>query len=267
MSDLARRDARERLSKSFMNTACGEKAWLSIYRPRPWVAPEKVTFGTAVDAGCSAYIAMARIGDPSAIDLEVAYLAAHDAVKDEPNRPDMGEVQDAIDAFTALPFDWAFCRIGAQAGTAKAYTMRLELEGVPIPVECHPDVVLKDHSIWDIKTSNRAKPENAAETSDTELSFYGICYEAFEGVTVPEVGYLTWTRTKAPRWQMVSADFTDDMRRRAYASARRWAAAIKASSDDFNPFVFGPKWGCDDCQYHPALGGECELAQPLREVS
>jgi len=266
MSELAERDPRERLSKSFMQTACGEKAWLSIYDPRPWVAPEKVTFGTAVDAGCSTYIAMARMGDPAAMDMDVAYLAAADAVASETNRPDFDEVQQAIDAFTALPYDWSYCRIGAQAGTAKAYTIRLELPDIGT-VDCHPDIVLRNHEIWDIKTSAHSKQEDAAATSDTELSFYGICYEAYTGETVPYVGYLTWVRSKKPYWQQVGAPFTDEMRARAYAHARRWAAAIKASSEDFNPFVFGPKYGCADCQYHPALGGPCEVALPLREAA
>lgn len=266
MSDLAKRDPRERLSKSFMNNACGEKAWLDIYDPRPWTPPEKVTFGTAVDAGCSTYIAMARRGDPTAIDMDAAYAAAALSVQDEPNPPDLEEVREAIDAFVALPYDWSFCRIGMAAGTAKAFTMRLDLDGIG-EVDAHPDIVLRDHSIWDMKTSKRSKPEDAAATSYTELAFYGICYEAMTGETVPEVGYLTWVRIKKPYWQQVAAPFTDEMRERAYAHARRWAAAVKASSRDFNPFVFGPKFGCADCQYHPSVGGPCQVAQPVREAA
>ena len=265
MTDLAKRDPREVLSKSFMHTACGEKAWFTIHDPRPWVAPEKVTFGSAVDAGCSAYVAMARANDPASVDMDRAYAAAWDAIKDEPNKPEMSDVQQAVDAFAALPYDWAYSKIGMAAGTAKAFTMRFDLGPGIGMVDCHPDIVLRDHSIWDIKASKRAKPDDAAEKSIAELAFYGVCYEAYTGETVPMVGYLTWVRSKKPYWQQVYCDLSDEMRVKALANAKRWRAAIAASDPSINnTFPFGPKFGCADCQYHPALGGACEVSEPLK---
>ena len=200
MTALATRDPRNVLSKSFMNTSCGEKAWLDIFQPLPWTPPEKVVFGSAVDAGCSTYIAMARTGQPP--EMERALAAAKAIIDAATVEVDEAGVQAAVESFPAIPFDWSFSRIGMRAGTAEAFTMRLELDGVGT-VECHPDIVLRDHSIWDIKTAARSKSEDAAATSDTELSFYGIVYEALTGDTVPEVGYLTWVRTKTPYWQQV----------------------------------------------------------------
>ena len=208
---------------------------------------------------------MARANDPASVDMERAFQAAWDAIKDETNKPDMVEVGAAIEAFSALPYDWAYSKIGMAAGTAKAFTMRFDLgHGVGV-VDCHPDIVLRDDTIWDIKTSSRAKPMDAAKQSIDELAFYGIVYEAYTGATVPMVGYLTWVRSKKPYWQQVFAVLTDDMREKAYANARRWRAAVLTSSPDINnTFPFGPKYGCADCQYHPALGGPCEVSRELK---
>ena len=263
MIDLAKRDPRKSLSKSFMANACGEKAWFDIHAPRPWVPNEAATFGSAVDAGCSHIIASIRSGQPA--DMDTALKAAAEVMLGSAEPVDATGVQNAIEAFVAIPFDWTFCKIGMKAGSTEAFTMRLELDGVG-GVSAHPDIVLRDHSIWDIKTSKRKKSEDAAAVSYSELGFYAICYEALTSETVPEVGYLTWTRTKTPGWQQVFAPVTDEMRDRAYATARRWAAAIRDSSPEINnTFTYGPKYGCGGCQYHPSMGGACEIALPLKE--
>lgn len=266
MSDLAKRDPRKTLSKSFMQTSCGEKAWLDIFQPLPWTPNEAVVFGSAVDAGCSIIIASIRSGQ--APDMDVALVAAAEQMQQHPDiEVDREGVQDAIEAFLAIPFDWTFAKVGMRAYGAEPFTMRLELDGVGM-VDAHPDVILRDHSVWDIKTSKRSKPEDAAAKSITELAFYGICYEAFTGERVPEVGYLTWVRTKNPYWQQVAAPFTDDMRAAAYEEARTWAGAIRLAQEERNyTFPFGPKYGCEGCQYHPALGGPCRKAQQLREAA
>lgn len=265
MTDLSKRDPREYLSKSFMNKGCGEAAWFDIWHPLPWTPNEAVVFGSAVDAGCSLIIASLRSGQ--APDMDTALAAAAAVIDEHPDiEVDREGVQQAIESFVGLPYDWTFARIGMRAGGHEAFTMRLELEGVGA-VDAHPDIVLRDHSVWDIKTGKRSKPLDAAAQSYTELGFYAVCYEAFTGETVPEVGYLTWVRTKTPGWQQVSAPFTDEYRARSLAVARRWARAIKDSSPDINnTFTFGPKYGCAGCQYHPSVGGPCEVALAVREA-
>lgn len=260
---LATRTPREYLSKSFMQTACGEKAWYEVHHPRPWMPNEAAVFGSAVDAGASVIIGYLRAGQQ--VDIERAYEAAAAVIHEAAVLVDVNGVQEALDAFVAVPFDWAFAKLGTRAGSGDAFSIRLELPGIGM-VDAHPDIVLRDHSIWDIKTGKRSKPDKAAAESYTELGFYAVCYEAYTGEVVPEVGYLTWVRTKQPYWQQVYAPVTSEMRRIALAEARRWADAIRASVPDRNDtFIWGPKYGCADCQYHPLFGGTCEIARPIEK--
>lgn len=263
---LETRDPRRLLSKSFMQTSCGEKAWLSIFQPLPWVPNEAMLFGSAVDAGCTVIMACKRAGIP--VDMDRALEAANAVMFDAPIPIDALGVQAAIEAFDhTVPFDFTLAKLGTAAGTGTAFTIRLELPGVGA-VEAHPDMVLRDHSIYDIKTSKRAKPADAAEKSTSELGFYAVCYEALTGERVPEVGYLTWCRTSKPTWQLVTAPVTDEMREASLEEARTWAGAIRLASPERNfTFPFGPKYGCQSCQYHPSLGGPCRKAERLTDAA
>lgn len=254
-AELERRSPREYLSKSFMTKGCGEAAWFDLWEPRPWVPNEASVFGSAVDAGVQVIIGHARA--PMPLDMDLVLAAAGAILAESPVVVDVNGVQDALEAFVAVPFDWAYCKT--------QHHIRMDLPDVGM-VDAHPDIILRDGSIWDIKTAKRAKPETAAAESIEELGFYALLREYETGDRPPEVGYLTWVRVKAPYWQQVFAPVTDAMLARSRALAMRWAASIKTSTPDINAtFRFGPKYGCEGCQYHPALGGRCEIAQPLRE--
>lgn len=251
-----RRSARDYISKSFVAQveACGQKAWRSIHDPRPWVAPEKVTFGSAIDSGVESIIKALR--DGSEPDLELAQHEAMLRVDGETNPPDPAEVATALRRFA----EWSVVHEVAWAGAVLQAHLRLELSGIG-PVDAHPDLLLASGDrigcVVDVKASSRAKPANAAATSYTELGLYALLVEADTGRAPDSVAYWTYARTARPWWQEVRADVTFAMLRGAQSRVAAVARAIEADAllndgvahPTNSVFVTGPRYGCGDCQY------------------
>jgi hypothetical protein len=259
--DLATRSARDYLSKSFMTGAewCGQAAWFDLWQPRPWQPDEAVIFGSAVDRGVQVVIEYGRMGQP--VDMDRAMEAAAAVITESAVLVDVNGVEDAIASFVSVPFDWTFASV--------QHHIRLDVPGIGM-VDAHPDVILRDGSIWDIKTGKRAKAADAAARSYRELGFYALLREFETGQRPPEVGYLTWTRTKTPGWQQVYAPVTDEMLAKTRYIARQVVSAIARSNPDLNDtFTNGPAWPgkCLTCQYNPRLGGTCLLAEQREEAA
>ena len=264
--DLTLRDPRERISKSFVSQVhtCGQKAWNMIHDPRPWVAPEKVTFGSAVDAGVEIIVKYLRSGQ--APDMSRALAAAMERVSGETNPPARDDVWEALDAFVVWPVvrddtDWSFASTQPH--------IRLELDGIG-EVDAHPDLILPQpfdlgERIVDVKTAKAAKPANAAALSYTELGLYALLREAETGHRVGSVAYWTWVRTKKPWWQEVAAPVTDHLLRVAEHRVAAVARAIEADTllndgavvPTNSVFTAPPRFGCGDCQYQP----DCDWAE------
>lgn len=257
--DLTHRTA---LSKSVLGTfdLCQTKAWLSIHDPRPFVPNEKVVFGSAVDAAVEVVVTYARMGE--APDLERATAAAEEVIARDGVEVDILEVQKAIAGFATdvLPkFDWSFAR--TQASISEVLDGLGECNG-------HPDLVLSDGRIYDVKTSARAK-----DVPSVELGFYALLVESETAKEVPAVGYLNWVRLKRPYWQIVEAPVTDELRRwtyeraAAYVRAHKADALLNAKTERASNYSFpgGPKFDglCGDCPWNPTYGGTCLIA--LRE--
>lgn len=262
---LVNRDPREYLSKSFMGTVefCGWEAWHALHHPRPFLVTEKVAFGRAVDAGVMILIDAARAG--MVPELDRALAAAAESVLEADIEVDFGGIAHAIEAWLGQvhpEHDWAY--------SATQHHIRLELPGIGA-VDAHPDIILRDQSIFDLKTSSRAKPADAARTAYRELGFYALLREAEKGQRPPRVGYITWVRSQRPYWQTLETPVTDEMLRKAWLNAATVARAI-AADDLLNDgaeapanytFLNGPAWAgkCATCTYSPANGGPCEMAE------
>ena len=268
--DLSKRTA---LSKSLLGSfdLCQTKTWYGIHDPRPFIPSEKVVFGAAVDAGVEVLVKYLSSGQKP--DLSKAYAAAAWIVKREPVELAFSEVEDAIESFMydVVP------RIDF-AGAVTQANVTATIEGLG---ECngHPDVIMADGSVLDVKTTARAKT-----VPSLELGFYALLLEA-TGATVPTVGYLNYVRLKRPYWhgytkragdtmgQPLIVPVTDDLRIWTYRKAAGYVNAALADAMLNLPDVGveyrvnysmtgGPKFDglCSDCQYNPALGGLCAIA-------
>jgi CRISPR/Cas system-associated exonuclease Cas4 (RecB family) len=264
--DLSTRTA---LSKSALSIfdLCQTKSWFSIHDPKPFVPNEKVTFGSAVDAGVEVILKYARMGE--SVDLDVASLAAEFVIERDDTPVDILDVQTALATFvtTVQPkFDWAMCGLQSH--------LTATLEGLG---ECdgHPDIILADNTILDVKTSARFK-----EVPSLELGFYALLAEEVDPTRkVPKVGYLNYIRAKKPYWQIAEALVTEELRRwayeksAAYVRARKADAALNARADTPLNFSMGGSAKfpslCADCPYAPANGGPClvSLNEPTLEIA
>lgn len=264
---LATRNPREVISKSFVTGAdmCGERAWRDLNHPRPFLMSAPVLFGRAVDAGVSVMIdSNNRTGSP---DMALAKHAADVelAEHDEDLWPEFGEVDAALEAFLGV-----MQRIDLADAVVQPY-MRVDIEGIPMPADCHPDIITIDDRILDIKTSKRSKDAAAARNSYGELGLYALAFLAHTGRMPPSVGYLTWVRGRQPYWQLIEAEVTPQFLERARAKVLRVVDAIRTdtrvNSGKEVPanvsFPNGPAFLglCGNCAHAPQNGGGCVIAE------
>ena len=268
--DLSKRTA---LSKSLLGAfdLCQTKTWYGLHDPRPFITSEKVVFGSAVDAGVEVIIKAISSGQKP--DLPRAFAAAAWIVEREDVEMVFSEVEDAIESFL---YD-----VTPAIDFAGAVTQASITATIPGLGECngHPDVILSDGSVLDVKTSGRAKT-----VPSLELGFYALLLEA-TGATVPTVGYVNYVRLKRPYWHGYTrkggetmgtpliVPVTDDLREWTYRKAAGYVNAVAADTMLNDPgveveylvnysMVGGPKFDglCGDCPYNPALGGPCAIA-------
>jgi hypothetical protein len=254
--DLSQRTV---LSKSALTTFewCQQQAWFDIHDRKPMIPNERASFGSSVDAAVEQVIKGIQAG---AVDLNVAMAAAQEVVGDNEVGVDLDEVEKAASRFVI--------EVAGHKDFTDATTQPNVIVNLPDlgEISTHPDIVYADGSIDDVKTAKQAKQDNRT----LELGFYGLAVEAFTGQPVPTVGYLTWTRTSKPRWQMLTFLFTDEYKRwareraGAYVRAKKADEVLNRNAELPRNFSFpgGPAFAglCDGCQYNPANGGGCAMA-------
>ena len=253
---------RTELSKSQLTTAeyCATAAWFGIHDRRPMLPSERLTFGSAIDAACEQMVSAASRGlNPDGKAMQAALeVAARDGVD-----LDWDEVNAAINGFRdqVMPtIDWTDAVVQP--------TVRADIPGLG-PCSGHPDIILADGTVLDVKTGKKHK-----DAFGTELGFYALLVEA-SGLAVPRVGYLTWLRFAKPFWEPAVIDTTDELRRYAMARALAFARArdldAHVNEGESMPVNYtltgGPKGPgqCATCEYSPANGGPCEIA--IREAT
>ena len=199
----------------------------------------------------------ARMGADVALDA--ASLAAEEVIARDGTPVEIIDVQLALALFAreVMPkFDWVY--VGLQVHLTATLDELGECDG-------HPDIILADNSVWDVKTSGRFK-----EVPSLELGFYALLAEEVDPTRkVPKVGYLNYVRAKKPYWQIAEAPVTDELRRWAYEKSAAYVRARKADavlnrngSPSNYSMTGGPRFAglCTDCPYNPALGGSCLIA-------
>jgi hypothetical protein len=215
-----------------------------------------MTFGSAVDAGVEILVEYAAMGHVP--DMSRAYAAIYEVIARDQVVIDVDEAELAISRFhqEVLPHrDWHL--------TVTQPSITATIEGLGV-CNGHPDIVMGNGAIVDIKTASRPK-----EVPSLELGFYAILAEA-TGATVPSVGYMTWVRSKRPYWQVIETPVTDELRRWTYERAAAYVRAkkadtllnAKAETPQNYSFPGAARFPslCSDCVYNPALGGACRVA-------
>lgn len=268
--DLNQRDARKTISKSFLVGAdlCGEKAWRSVHDPRPFTPIEKVSFGSALDQAVDLAIGYIRSGQ--VIDMERVATAVYAVQERDGIEFDTDGAIEAAELFpvqVAPEYDFSLA--------LTQHAIRVEIPGLGA-VDGHPDVILPV-GLYDVKSSAKAKPQDAARDSYSELGLYALMRRAETGTAPLAVGYWTWVRSKRPYWQIVTAPVTERMLRISMARASGYVRALEADAvlneglavPVNGTFPGAPKFPglCLDCPYSPGMGGDCEKASEVEGVA
>lgn len=229
--------------------------------------PERVLFGTALDEAIQLVIWNAREG--VVIDATLIDEAIQEGLGAMASRPGAEECDPVAIEFELVIAVEMFVRDILPTLPLKY----LRLQGDDGESLRHgefigtPDILIlgDEPAIWDVKSSARSKA--ARDLWSPEMSHYAALYEGIYG-SKPLLGYLTWVRTKSPKWQVVSMQSTE--LHIALATAHRAAtkAAINTPTIDDLPFNTALCGSCEWKVTRPELGfGGCPIGQAVAAIS
>ena len=229
--------------------------------------PERVLFGTALDEAIQLVIWNAREG--VVIDAALIDEAIQEGLGAMASRPGAEECDPVAIEFELVIAVEMFVRDILPTLSLKY----LRLQGDDGESLRHgefigtPDILIlgDEPAIWDVKSSARSKA--ARDLWSPEMSHYAALYESIYG-SKPLLGYLTWVRTKTPKWQVLSMQSTE--LHIALATAHRAAtkAAINTPTVDALPFNTALCGSCEWKVAHPELGfGGCSIGQAVAVMS
>jgi hypothetical protein len=213
------------ISKSLITSTalCGRKGWFSehVRLPDgsrvPWILPERVAFGAALDEAVLS-IAFAERTNTSWNPYEVLAdgMGAVRGKKTEPGIDWLKFEDDLKIAIDLFVFD--VLRHGSsEAPLVDFHGSKLQgLDGESLRVGDligTPDFILSGDTrpngrtlILDLKASSRSKSEK--DLRSAELSYYAWLWAAYTKGDLPDVGYLTYVRKTKPTYQLLTGSVT-----------------------------------------------------------
>ena len=106
--------------------------------------------------------------------------------------------------------------------------------------------------VLDLKASSRMKSER--DLRSAELAFYAYLYAQKWGGDLPEIGYLTYARTKEPRFQLLVGEATADHLRIAEEYLKTTKSVVERASDAEVGFTTSMCGSCEWRRAIPAVG-------------
>lgn len=268
------------ISKSTIvaTSLCARKGWFGEHvrdaegRRLSVPMPERVLFGTALDEATSLYLFSIREGQKG--DLALIEEAVEEGLAAMASRPGAEDL-DAVAIGTELWGAMEGFRLEIVQGLLQPlYGERLDglkLQGNDGESLRHgefigtPDILVlgEKPAIWDVKSSTRSKGER--DLWSPEMAHYVALYMGLFG-ELPLIGYLTWVRTKSPKWQVISRQSTT--LHLGLAQAHRSATkAILGASVESLPFSTSLCGSCEWKKRRPELGfGGCSIGQAIDEL-
>ena len=219
------------ISKSLITSTalCNRKGWFaekirtSDGGRVPLIANERISFGSALDEAILSIVEKIRENQPWRIEEALALGVR--AAMDRPNDGtiDWGQFSDDLWAALVL-FQDDVLGGGIEEAKIDFHGCLVQgIDGESIRVE-HPefgtvigtpDFIISGKGrsngrdlVLDLKSSARAKSEK--DLRSPEMAFYAFLYAQKWGGDIPDVGYLTFIRSKTPRFQILFGEATAD---------------------------------------------------------
>ena len=263
------------ISKSLITSTalCNRKGWFAEKIRTadggrlPLIAPERVAFGAALDEAILEIVVAIREDAPW--DLPTVHHLGVQAAMTRPHRDDIDWDKFKGDLWVALElFRSDILRDGTGDSPLVDFHGSLVqgINGDSIRVETRafgtvigtPDFIISGKArangrdlVLDLKSGARAKSEK--DLRSAEMAFYAYLYAQKWGGDLPDVGYLTYVRTKAPRFQFITGTATADHLRIAEA----YIATTKSVVARETPEEVG---------FTTSFCGSCEWNKPNPEV-
>lgn len=213
------------ISKSLITSTalCGRKGWFSehVRLPDgsrvPWIIPERVAFGAALDEAVLS-IAFAEREGSSWNPYEVL-ADGMGAVRGKKTEPGIDWIKFEDDLKVAIDlFVFDVLRLATSddplVNFKGAYLQGLDGESLRVgDLIGTPDFILSGNTrpnkrtlILDLKASSRSKSEK--DLRSAELSYYAWLWAAHTQGDLPDVGYLTYVRKTKPAYQLLTGSVT-----------------------------------------------------------
>ena len=252
------------ISKSLVTTTalCGRKGWFSEKirledgSRLPFIAPERVAFGSALDEAILIIAEALRSGRPW--DEDEVVNAGIEAVRARPTEEIEWDIFEA--QLRAAVKIFVYDVIEPELVTFRDVYLQ-GLDGESLKVEGligTPDFIFRKWKgedggtmILDLKASARSK--STKDLRSAEMAFYSYLWSRYSSGELPGVGYLTYVRTKRPTYQLITGKATADH----LLLAEQYLAATKSVV---------ARESVDDVAFSTSFCGSCEWRKPKPEV-
>jgi hypothetical protein len=159
-----------------------------------------------------------------------------------------------------LHVDWSekWTRKFDPVAVEQSFTKDVDIDRTKFAAYGQTDLTTKDNTVWDFKTSSKAKSQSEVDNS-LQLSLYSWAFGH------KKVGYIALVKTVTPYIQVVSGERTPGQwvwGAKVLASVVR---GIRAGSFPLvNPGGFPPPWFCSEkwCGYWRDCRGKYDVAKP-----
>jgi hypothetical protein len=264
------------ISKSLITSTalCNRKGWFAEKIRTadggrlPLIAPERVAFGAALDEAILEIVVAIRENAPW--DLATVHHLGVQAAMTRPHRDDIDWDKFKGDLWVALEL---FRSDILRDGTGDAPVVDFHgslvqgINGDSIRVETRafgtvigtPDFIISGKArangrdlVLDLKSGARAKSEK--DLRSAEMAFYAYLYAQKWGGDLPDVGYLTYIRTKVPRFQFITGEATASHLRIAEAYIATTKSVVARETADEVGFTTSFCGSCEWNKANPAVG-------------
>ena len=262
------------ISKSLVTATalCGRKGWYSEKirledgSRLPFIAPERVAFGSALDEAILIIVEAFRSNHPwnEKDVVDQGLFAARSRPTEE--GIDWGIFHAQLEAAIKI---FVYDVLEPELVTFRDVYLQ-GLDGESLKVEGligTPDFIFRKWNgaeggtmILDLKASARSK--SAKDLLSAEMAFYSYLWSRYSAGELPGVGYLTYVRTKRPTYQLITGKATADH----LLLAEQYLAATKSvvARESVDDVAFSTSF-CGSCEWrkpNPAVGfGGCSVGR------
>jgi CRISPR/Cas system-associated exonuclease Cas4 (RecB family) len=263
------------ISKSLITSTalCNRKGWFSEHVRMddgsrvPLIAPERVAFGAALDEAILFIVQAIRdderwtLGDAHALGVKAALNRPHEEGIDWEKFANHLTVALELFAYDVLGMpdgqpliDFRMSLLQGLDGDS--IRVRTEAFGDVVGT---PDFIIAGETrpngrdlVLDLKSSARMKSEK--DLRSAEMSFYAYLYAQKWGGDLPSVGYLTYVRTKTPRYQILVGEATGEHLRIAEEYLKTTKSVVARETQEEVGFTTSMCKSCEWRKANPTIG-------------